>query len=157
MNPYHVLGFLLPLVQLREVSGGSLFKSTAIGISEFLSPFTFAPYFQDGQLVLVQPRLAWQLFAALAIVGLIGGWRKARLPELLLFVAFLYVFGKANKNFGYFAMVCVPLVASGLDRFARRACATLARYTARDDAATACPSGRGCWCGSLAAVLSPLF
>ena len=158
VNPYHVLGLLLPLVQLREISGGSLFKSTTIGISEFLSPFTFAPYISDGQLALLQPRLAWQLFAALAIVGLIGGWRKARLPEILLFVAFLYVFSSANKNFGYFAMACVPLVASGLDRFARCAGAALARYVARDDAAPSSPGGRGAlvWlvgCGLVTAAL----
>jgi hypothetical protein len=160
VNPYHINGLLFPLVQFRDISGASPFKSVLTGIAEFTTPFGFGAYEVDGRLVLFQPRLAWQLFAALAVLGFAGGWRRLRLPEILLFAAFLYVFAKANKNFGYFVMVAFPLAASGLDMLGRSLCSRLPRE--RREAATTrhmpapAPAVATVWllaCGALAIVL----
>ena len=114
LNPYHVKGVLFPLKQFFLIQGESGYKSTLTGTAEFISPFRFQEYFVDGRFVLFQPLLWRQLFVLLAIVGLIGGRKKVRLAEWILFAGFFYIFSKANKNFGYFVMVCFPAVTGGL-------------------------------------------
>jgi hypothetical protein len=119
VNPYHVRGLLFPLVQLRDIQGVAGFKSPLTGIAEFTSPFGFAEYFSEGRFVLFQPRLFWQLFTALAVAGWIADRKKVRPVEWVLFLGFLYVFWRANKNFGYFVLVAFPAAAAGLDRIGR--------------------------------------
>lgn len=115
VNPYHIHGVLFPLVQFRDLSGEGGFKSPLTGIAEFNSPFGFEQLFVDGHLSLMHPRLFWQAFAVLALVGLIAHAKRTRLFEWILLGGFFYVFLKANKNFGYFVMVAFPIAAMGLD------------------------------------------
>jgi hypothetical protein len=114
-NPYHIHGLLLPLTQFQEIQQGHVFKDAATGVSEFQSPFRLAGYLVDDRFVLFQPGLGWQLYAVLALVGLMGGWKRVRVPELVLGALFFCIFWQASKNFGYFVMATFPLVATGLD------------------------------------------
>lgn len=120
INPYHVEAIGSPLKQFFLIQGSAGYKSTTTGTAEFLSPFRFQEYFVDGHFVLFQPRLWWQLFTVLAVAGMLGAGKKARLAEWILFLGFLYLFHQANKNFGYFAMACFPAVASGLNHWRTR-------------------------------------
>lgn len=120
INPYHIGAFLLPMTQFLDIQSGGAFTSPETGIAEFTSPFALGPYISDGRLVLLQPRLWYQLFTLLALAGVVWAWRKGRLVEWLLLLAFLYVFWKANKNFGYFVMASFPFAAGGLDQLLAR-------------------------------------
>ncbi len=115
LNPYHVHGVALPFTQFGMIQSGGGVKSMTTGIAEFQSPFAAARFFRAGHLALFQPALCWWLFTGLSIVGLIAGRRRCRPAEWVLFAGFLYLFWRANKNFGYFAMVAFPVAAAGLD------------------------------------------
>lgn len=121
LNPYGARGLLFPLVQLRDIQDSSVFKSPVTGIAEFTSPFSLDGFHFDGRLVLLQPRLWWLVYSGLAALGVAGAWRRSRPAELALVAAFAWTFWRANKNFGYFAMASLPLVAAGLDALALRA------------------------------------
>src|SRR4030095_5025970 len=85
-------------------------------IAELQPPFSLSLYYLAGRFVLFQPPLYWHLYTALIVIGLIGAWRVARVPELALCAIFAYVFSMAHKNFGYFVMATFPLASVGIDR-----------------------------------------
>ena len=120
LNPYHINGLLFPLIQLRDIQASGAFKSPLTGIGEFASPFGFEQYMAEGRFVLFQPRLFWQLYTLFALIGLAANGKKNRLVDLILFAGFLYIFWRANKNFGYFVMVSFPVAAGGLSMLAQR-------------------------------------
>lgn len=137
LNPYPIRAFVLPFMQFADIQGGAVFKSAVTGTAEFTTPFSLTGFRDAERLILLQPLLWWQLFAGLALAGFAGAWKRTTLAERILFAGFLYLFAIANKNFGYFAMVCFPPAAAGLDRLGR----TLARRAAPRAAAaglTAC-------------------
>lgn len=115
-NPYHIKGLEFPISQFFLIQGSAGYKSTLSGTAEFLSPFRFQEYFIEGKFVLFQPMLWQQLFTVLAVAGMIGARKSARLAEWILFAGFLYIFNQANKNFGYFTMACFPIVVAGLSQ-----------------------------------------
>ncbi len=157
-NPYHVDGLLLPLTQYGDIQPGSAFTSPETGISEFTSPFSFNEYVVDGRLVLFQPRLYYQLFTVLAVAGLIGNWRRWRPAEMVLFAGFLYVFARANKNFGYFVMAVFPMAATGLDRLGGQLRAALVRKSPKGLEPHGARPWRLLWlgaCGTVCLVLIP--
>ncbi len=117
-NPYHIKGLLFPISQFFLIQGESGYKSVLTGTAEFVSPFRFAEYVKDGRFILIQPRLWWQVFTLLALVGIIGARKKVQMAQWLLFVGFLFIFHSANKNFGYFVMAIFPVCAGGLSRVA---------------------------------------
>lgn len=116
VNPYHVKALLFPLTLWGEIQSGHVFASASTGITELQSPFSTSLYFLSGRFVLFQPPLYWHLYTALAFVGIVGAWRKARVPDLVLWALFAYVFSMAHKNFGYFVMATFPLASVGIDR-----------------------------------------
>lgn len=118
LNPYHINGLLFPLTQFMDIQSVSAYKSAQTGIGEFTSPFSIGQYIIDGRFVLFQARLFWQIFTLLAVIGLAAFRKKMRLAEWILLAGFLYIFSRANKNFGYFAMVVFPVVAGGLESIA---------------------------------------
>ncbi len=120
LNPDPIRAFVLPFMQFADIQGGAVFKSAVSGTAEFTTPFSLAGYRDAGRLILLQPLLWWQLFAGLALAGFAGAWKRTSLAERILFAGFFYLFAIANKNFGYFAMVCFPIAAQGLDRLAHR-------------------------------------
>lgn len=141
INPYHVQAFVLPFTQFFLIQEGAALKSPTTGIAEFTSPFEVSRYVQDGRLVLLQTRLWYQLFTLLAVGGVLWSARRLRLFEWLLLAAFLYVFWKANKNFGYFVMAVFPFAAAGLGQLGRRIKATLASKRPRPERDASAPSG----------------
>ena len=116
LNPYHVDGLLLPVRLFGEIQSGDVFAFASSGISEMEPPFRASLYYPAGRFVLFQPPLYWHLYTLLALIGLIAAWRTARVPELVLWAGFAFVFSQAHKNFGYFVMATFPLAAAGLDR-----------------------------------------
>ena len=115
-NPYHLQGALLPVTLFGEIQSGHVFTGATAGITELQPPFSTSLYFLAGRFVLFQPPLYWHFYTLLAIAGLVGAWRRARVPELVLWALFAYVFSMAHKNFGYFVMATFPLAAAGVDR-----------------------------------------
>jgi hypothetical protein len=150
INPYHVNGLLFPFTQFRDIQGAAGFKSPFTGIAEFTSPFSLAGYFAEGRFVLFQPRLCWPLYTGLALAGLIASRKRAGLPEWVLWAGFLYVFWRANKNFGYFVMVSFPLAAAGLDALGERLAAGFRRKGARSGPSGERPGGRLAFLGGVA-------
>ena len=120
INPYHIGGLKFPISQFFLIQGGTGYKSTISGTAEFLSPFRFDEYIMDGRLVIFQPRLWWQLTGLAAVIGMIGGFKKIRLAEWILFAGFLFIFNQASKNFGYFLMATFPAIIAGLDQIPHR-------------------------------------
>ncbi len=116
INPYGLRGVLFPLTLFGEIQSGHVFAGAAAGITELQPPFSLSLYFLAGRFVLFQPPLYWHLYTALALVGLVGAWRSARVPDLVLWALFAYVFSMAHKNFGYFVMATFPLAATGVDQ-----------------------------------------
>ncbi len=157
LNPYHVRGLLFPLVQLADIQGSSAYKDPLTGIAEFRPPFSLDGYRVGGRLVVLQPLLAMQLFAALAVLGLAGARRTVRLAEAILFAGFLYVFASAGKNFGYFALVAVPVAAGGLDRLAATATAWCRRMAGRAPGPPTAPGRAGAVAVSISALLLALL
>lgn len=156
INPYHYKAVLLPLLQFREIHSGAIFKSQTHGLAEFTSPFNFKNYVVEGQFVLFQTRLFWQLFIALAVAGMAAGWRRVRLVEWIIFAGFLYIFWSANKNFGYFVMACFPPAAAGLDRLGAGLAGWFSRRRATDSSSSAGRGGRLAWlagCGLVCVLL----
>lgn len=111
-NPYGFDALLFPFDQFAMLRPGSVFKGPS-GIAEFDSPFRLSSYFANGALVLYQPLLFMQAFAVLALVGVLGAWRRTGWPERLIVLLFAYTFWSARKNFGYFAVATFPVVAWG--------------------------------------------
>jgi hypothetical protein len=117
INPYHAKALVLPFQQLADLQGGSVFKSAVSGTSEFLSPFRLEPYTAPGgPFALLHSYFYWQLFGVLALLGLVGAARRMRLVDWILFIGFAYLFVTANKNFGFFVMATLPVIAEGLGR-----------------------------------------
>lgn len=117
INPYHVHALLLPWAQLGDLQSGSVFKSALTGTGEYLSPFRFDRYApEDGPFVMFHAFLYWQLFTALVLIGAAGCIKRAGLVDWILLAGFLYLFASANKNFGFFVMVALPMTAGGLSR-----------------------------------------
>ena len=44
---------------------------------ELTSPFDFGEYVASGRFVLFHPRLWWQLYTVLALLGLLAAWRQS--------------------------------------------------------------------------------
>jgi hypothetical protein len=116
VNPYHVRGLLFPLTLFGEIQSSHVFAGASMGITELQPPFSTSLYYLAGRFVLFQPPLYWHIYTALIVVGLIGAWRRARLPDLVMWALFAWVFSRAHKNFGYFVMATFPLAAIGIDR-----------------------------------------
>ncbi len=129
VNPYHVKALALPFVQFLDIQGEGGFKSPASGIAEFMSPFRLDIYETAQQIPLFQAGVAWHLFTVLALIGVVMNWRRLGLADIVLFIGFLYIFWSAQKNFGYFVMVSLPLAAGGLERVSEHLCRTCGMRT----------------------------
>jgi len=116
INPYGIRTLTFPLTLLGEIQSGHLFTGATTGIAELQPPFSLSLYYLAGRFVLFQPPLYWHLYTLLIVIGLIGAWRVARVPQLVIWALFAYVFSMAHKNFGYFVMATFPLAAVGIDR-----------------------------------------
>lgn len=125
-SPYGVDGLLFPLGQLGMLQEGTVFKGQG-GIVEFLSPLDTTMYTANRELVIWQAALFMQVYGVVALLGLVLGWRRTSAAERLVFLAFTYVFWRAQKNTGYFVVATLPVAAAGW----RAALAGLARPRAR--------------------------
>jgi hypothetical protein len=130
INPYGVKALLFPLTLLGEIQSSHVFAGASTGIAELQPPFSLSLYYLAGRFVLFQPPLYWHLYTALIVVGLVGAWRKARVPDLVVWAGFAYVFARAHKNLGYFVMATFPLAVAGLDLAMWRIRTALARRRA---------------------------
>jgi len=131
VNPYHVQALVFPLTLFGEMQSTHAFATQAVAFTELQSPFSTSLYFLAGRFVLFQPPLYWHVYTVLMIAGLVGGWRQMRLPNLVLWALFAYVFAMAHKNFGYFVMATLPMGAAGLDRALSALRLAVARRRAR--------------------------
>lgn len=116
INPYGFKALLFPLTLFGEIQSSHVFAGATTGIAELQPPFSLSLYYLAGRFVLFQPPLYWHLYTLLIVIGLIGAWKKTRLPDLILWAMFTYVFSMAHKNFGYFVMATFPLATVGIDR-----------------------------------------
>jgi hypothetical protein len=114
VNPFGVEGLLLPLRQF-EIAQGSAFVSPDVGVAEYRGLFDFSDFEQGERLVWFKPHLFVLLYGFAAVVGLIGAWPRRRWYQVLLSLAFGYLFVSAVRNFGFFFLVTFPTVATGLD------------------------------------------
>ncbi len=120
VNPYGLQGILFPIEQLGMLQPGSVFKGDT-GITEFASPFDMTSYTANRALVIYQPTLFMQLLAVTAIAAFAAAWKRVTVAERIVFVLFAYVFWRAQKNHGYFALATLPTLAVGYRRLAELA------------------------------------
>lgn len=116
VNPYHIRGFLLPLTLFGEIQSDHLFTDPMHGFAELQGPFDLSLYFLAGRFVLFQGPFYWHLYALVCAIGVAGAWRRMRVPDVVLWVLFTWVFALAHKNFGYFVAVTFPIAAIGTER-----------------------------------------
>lgn len=119
LTPYFQTVALYPLTQFEILRSG-LVKSAAVGTQEFRSPFSLYDYTWSGRFVLYQPQFFMHCYLALVCLGWMIRFRRIRLVEWLLLLAFGYVFCQAVKNFGYFFIVTFPVTVCGLGVAAER-------------------------------------
>lgn len=129
-NPFLLDGLLLPLEQLA-ILRGSAFTSAEVGIAEYRALLDVAHLFEGERPAWFAPHSFAIVYAALAVAGVAGAWRTLRASEVLLLVAFGWLFVSAIRNFGFFFLVSFPVVASGLDALGRRAAARWRRADPR--------------------------
>jgi hypothetical protein len=114
ITPYWQTIATFPIKQFFVLSGG-LIPSESVGLREFLSPFRTDFFTQLGPLILYQWVLFVQISGVIALLALMGVWKKRRIWEWLVFAAFGLLLFKAVKNYGYFMVATFPLVVAGLD------------------------------------------
>jgi hypothetical protein len=139
INPYGIKGLLLPVTLFGEIQGGQVFAGSDTTIAEMQPPFSTSFYFIAGRFVLFQPPLYWHVYTLLSVVGLVAAWRRLRVPNIVLWFMFLFVFSKVHKNFGYFVMATFPITALGLQVLLERIRARRARGAAATIAAAPNP------------------
>jgi len=109
MNPYGISGVMFPFEQFAMIQSATIFNSPTMGIKEFQSPLTFQMYGEGTSFKLFQDSFYWHVYICMVALGLAGRWLKLRVVDLILLIAFGYLFARANKNFGYFVMATFPM------------------------------------------------
>lgn len=107
INPYFFEGLLYPFTQFGIISGNSLLKSY---IGEFQSPFTAKEITVLGTQYFTSPLLIIHLAAIFSIFSILRSVIQKQFTDTLLLVAFLLLLSFANKNYGYYLMVSLPLI-----------------------------------------------
>lgn len=108
INPYFIDGLIYPFTQFGLISGNSLVKSY---FGELQSPFTAKEMEVLGAAYFTSPLLLIHLFAILSVCSIFYAAVKKQFTDALLLAAYLVVLYLANKNYGYFLMVSLPLIA----------------------------------------------
>lgn len=113
VNPYGLTGLLFPFRELVQFRQTSLFMAGQTGIAELLSPFGLKAYTANRALVLFQPLLFMQAYAAVSLIGFAANGRRLRGVDVVFFAAFFGMFAQSQKMFGYYVVATFPLVVSG--------------------------------------------
>ena len=119
-NPYGVEGIAFPIGQLGMLQAGSIFKAET-GITEFASPFSLSAYTANRARVLYQPTLFMHILVVATVPVVVAAWKRVSAAERIVFVLFAYIFWRAQKNHGYFALATLPTLAVGVRRLAELA------------------------------------
>jgi len=108
VTPYFINGFFYPFTQFGIISGNSLLKYY---IAEFQSPFSTKEIAALGLKYFINPLFITHLSAALSVFAILRSLRQKQFTDALLLAAFFVLLCLAVKNYGYFIMVSLPLMA----------------------------------------------
>ncbi len=108
INPYFLNGLMYPFLQFGLLSGSSMVK---LYFAELQSPFTAKEITMMGAKYFTSPLLIMHIAALLSIFSAFRSLRKKQFTDSLLLIAYLVVLYLAHKNYGYFLMVSLPLIA----------------------------------------------
>jgi hypothetical protein len=108
INPYFLDGLLYPFMQFGLLSGSSVVKAY---FGELQSPFTAKEMSMLGTKYFSSPLLIIHLSTLISIFSLFRALTKRQFTDSLLLGAYLFVLYMAHKNYGYFLMVSLPLIA----------------------------------------------
>ncbi len=111
LSPYTLSGFLYPLTQFGMLQPESVVQSAQSGTAEFLSPFRWEVFTQFGEFVWYQEDVFRMLTFAIVTMLCVAGWRRMRLVDWLLLLAFSYLYFRATKIYGYYFFVTLPMSA----------------------------------------------
>lgn len=107
LNPYLIDGLVYPFAQFGLISGNSLVKSY---FGELQSPFTAKEISMLGSRYFTSPLLIIHLSALCSLFSIFRSLLQKQFTDSLLLAAYLVVLYLANKNYGYFLMVSLPLI-----------------------------------------------
>lgn len=107
INPYFIEGMIYPFSQFGVISGDSLLKSY---FGELQSPFTAKEIEMLGSKYFTSPLLILHLSAVLSLFSILRSIKQKQFTDALLLAAYLVLLYLANKNYGYFLMVSLPLI-----------------------------------------------
>ena len=108
INPYFLNGLMYPFLQFGLLSGNSMVK---LYLAELQSPFTAKEIGMMGTKYFTSPLLIMHIAALLSIFSAFRSLRKKQFTDSLLLIAYLIILYLAHKNYGYFLMVSLPLIA----------------------------------------------
>ena len=108
LTPYFIGGLFYTFSQFGLVSGNSLLKSY---IGEFQSPFTSREIERLGSKYFTSPLLIIHIAAVLTVFSIVRSVKRRQYTAAILLGTYLFLLYLANKNYGYFLMVSLPLVA----------------------------------------------
>ncbi|MEI7736848.1 MAG: hypothetical protein WCI49_15375, partial [Ferruginibacter sp.] len=108
INPYFLEGLMYPFMQFGLLSGNSAVKTY---FAELQSPFTTKEISILGTKYFTSPLLLIHFSAILSVFSVFRAVKKKQFTNGLLLIAYLFVLYLAHKNYGYFLMVSLPLIA----------------------------------------------
>jgi len=111
INPYFVEGFFYPLSQFGIISGNSLFKSY---LGELRSPFTVKEIEMLGSRYFISPLFIIHLSALFSLFTILRSVKQKQFTDALLLAAYLFLLYLANRNYGIFIIVSLPLIVKYL-------------------------------------------
>ncbi len=117
INPYFIDGLLFPFSQLGIIKGDTIHKSY---MGEMQSPFTLAEFRSQGWSYLANPLFYMQIYALCALSIGIRAILKIQMVQGLLIVTFFIILYLAIKNYGYFLMATMPLMACSFNEILNR-------------------------------------
>jgi hypothetical protein len=117
VSPYGLEAFLYPITQFGMLQPESVVQSEVAGTAEFMSPFRWEPFVMHGELVWFQERLFRIGYFAASLLLVAIRWKSLSLFQWILLASFAFVFFRADKLFGYYVMVTLPLLFNSVRKF----------------------------------------